>query len=84
MSQSRPQEDDYFLLENVDERLLAGEAVEVTFRFSDGTEVTADLPIVPPNEPVDREYYEPDLNDLVSDVHTRIAANDPRQFVFPR
>ncbi|MQM26877.1 hypothetical protein [Glycomyces albidus] len=53
-----PQQTGFFLLENVEERLLAGEEVEVAFHFSDGTAVTVDVPVVPPKEPVDREYYE--------------------------
>lgn len=50
----------HLLIENVGEELRTGEAVRVTFLFSDGTEVEVDLPIAPPVDAADREYYEPE------------------------
>ncbi|HEX2145569.1 MAG TPA: hypothetical protein VHG10_13790 [Glycomyces sp.] len=51
---------DYFMIENLEEDLLFGEAVAVTFVFSDGTEVSAELPIGQPLEPDERSYFEPE------------------------
>lgn len=51
---------DYLLIENLGEELLSGQTVAVRFLFSDGTEVTVDLPVGQALEPDEREYYEPE------------------------
>lgn len=51
---------DYLLLENLGQAVLTGQTVAVTFMFSDGTEVSVDLPVGAPADPPDREFFEPE------------------------
>lgn len=50
----------YFLIEDLQEELVSGDTVTVTFTFSDGTEFDADLPVGQALEPDERTYYEPE------------------------
>jgi hypothetical protein len=50
----------YFLIENLQEDLVSGDAIDVVFHFSDGSSVPASLPVGQALEPEDREYYEPE------------------------
>ncbi|GAB3656972.1 hypothetical protein [Glycomyces tarimensis] len=48
----------YLLLEGLTEAVPNGVDVPVTFLFSNGEEITVELPVGQPLEPADREYYE--------------------------
>ncbi|MDN3240670.1 hypothetical protein [Glycomyces tritici] len=50
----------YFLIEDLQEELVSGETVTVTFTFSDGTEFDAELPVGQSLDAEEREYYEPE------------------------
>ena len=51
---------DYFLIEDLQEDLSAGDTVTVTFRFSNDQKVTVDLPVGQPLDSESRSYYEPE------------------------
>jgi copper(I)-binding protein len=50
----------YFLIEDLQEELVSGDTVTITFTFTDGTTFDADLPVGQSLEAEERSYYEPE------------------------